>query len=80
MNSNLHSWKSQVLIEHTSANPKRSIPRWESSQRYTWRHTSSIEQVIWKRDVRAEYYVDDMGKQVGVFGMGSSKSKQRRGR
>ena len=46
--------------------PQRPLPRRSCPQRHPWRPLVRLNRLA-GRNVRAEYYVDDMGKQVGVL-------------
>ena len=56
----------KVLLEHTSANPNGPFHVWRARNAILGDTLVRLHR-LQGDDVRAEYYVDDMGKQVGVL-------------
>jgi arginyl-tRNA synthetase len=56
----------KVLIEHTSANPNGPFHVGRARNAILGDTLVRLKPIVWQL-CRAEYYVDDMGKQVGVM-------------
>ena len=66
MSSSVMPGNKKMLIEHTSANPKGPFHVGRARNAILGDTLVRLNR-LYGNDVRAEYYVDDMGKQVGVL-------------
>ena len=65
-----HKARREVLIEHTSANPNGPFHVGRARNAILGDTLVRLHR-LWGDRVTAEYYVDDMGKQVACAGLGA---------